>query len=107
MYCKHCGREIDNDSEFCKECGGKQSNFDYEPKNNDEKQESLGFWLGFLSLVTWILPIIGYPVSIMGIVISSKNMNSGKKYATAGLIMSVLGITATLINSISGAVMFS
>ena len=21
MYCKHCGKEIDNDSKFCKECG--------------------------------------------------------------------------------------
>lgn len=23
MYCKHCGKEIDNDSKFCKECGQK------------------------------------------------------------------------------------
>ncbi len=23
MYCKHCGKEIDDDSTFCKHCGGK------------------------------------------------------------------------------------
>ena len=25
MYCKHCGKEIDNDSTFCKHCGGNQN----------------------------------------------------------------------------------
>ncbi len=24
MYCKHCGKPIDRDSRFCKECGGEQ-----------------------------------------------------------------------------------
>ena len=24
MYCKHCGKTIDRDSRFCKECGGEQ-----------------------------------------------------------------------------------
>ena len=24
MYCKHCGREIADDSKFCQHCGGKQ-----------------------------------------------------------------------------------
>ena len=24
MYCKHCGKEIADDSKFCQHCGGKQ-----------------------------------------------------------------------------------
>ena len=24
MYCKHCGKEIVDDSKFCQHCGGKQ-----------------------------------------------------------------------------------
>ena len=26
MYCKHCGKEIADDSKFCQHCGGKQDN---------------------------------------------------------------------------------
>lgn len=28
MYCKHCGKQITDDSTFCQYCGGKQNNID-------------------------------------------------------------------------------
>lgn len=34
MYCKHCGKEIADDSKFCQHCGGKQLENDREANND-------------------------------------------------------------------------
>ena len=38
MYCKHCGKIIDNDSVFCCECGGKVT--PYNEHNNQSRKVS-------------------------------------------------------------------
>ena len=55
MYCKHCGKEIDNDSKFCKECG---KPLDVIDSSND----FIGFFEKHLVLITLIVIwyIIGY-----------------------------------------------
>ena len=42
MYCKHCGKEIADDSKFCQFCGGKQDILSDSTKNaeSDTKKES-------------------------------------------------------------------
>ena len=39
MYCKHCGKEITDDSKFCQHCGGKQEDSFASPANNAVKSE--------------------------------------------------------------------
>ena len=39
MYCKHCGKEIADDSKFCQHCGGKQEDGFPSPANNAVKSE--------------------------------------------------------------------
>lgn len=39
MYCKHCGKEIADDSKFCQHCGGKQEESIASPINNEVKPE--------------------------------------------------------------------
>ena len=39
MYCKHCGKEIADDSKFCQHCGGKQEDSFASPTNNEVKSE--------------------------------------------------------------------
>ena len=39
MYCKHCGKEIADDSKFCQHCGGKQEDSFASPANNAVKSE--------------------------------------------------------------------
>ena len=39
MYCKHCGKEIADDSKFCQHCGGKQT----------EESVSSSRWNGFIT----------------------------------------------------------
>ena len=38
MYCKHCGREIADDSKFCRHCGGSQTIEDA-PHNDVSKHD--------------------------------------------------------------------
>ena len=54
--------------------------------------------LGVLSVITWLLPIIGVPVSIAGIVVSAKKGSVHK----LGLILSILGIILSIINAALG-----
>ena len=57
--------------------------------------------LGIVSLITWLIPIIGLPVSIMGIVLSAKRNRYGC------LTMSIIGTVLSLLNAIVGAVLGS
>ena len=44
MFCKHCGKEIDDDSSFCRHCGAKiniESENENHVKENNEKQPDL------------------------------------------------------------------
>lgn len=76
--------------------------------NNTEGKATAGFVLGLCSIIAWIIPIIGYPVTGLGIVFSCMGMNSkNKTYATIGLVFSIIFLIVTLINSIAGAIMMS
>lgn len=45
MFCKHCGKEIDNDSIFCKHCGKNQSDNEVKiyPINFFQSDDAWGF----------------------------------------------------------------
>lgn len=57
--------------------------------------------LGIVSCIMWLLPIIGGPIAITGLILSIM-----KKYTT-GLILNIVGLILTIINAIAGAIMFS
>ena len=60
---------------------------------------------GIGSLLAWLLPFIGLPVSIVGIITGSKTIKTEhKNMAIAGLILSILGLIATVINMVLGAI---
>ncbi len=64
-------------------------------------QSSTPLVLGITSLIAWIIPIIGLPVSICGIIFSAKQNRGGC------LTMCIIGFICALINSIVGAVIMS
>jgi hypothetical protein len=74
----------------------------------EEKKASranVGFILGLVSIIAWFIPLFGYPVTIIGIVFSAMGMDSKNKgKAIAGLVLSIIFLVITLINSIAGAV---
>jgi uncharacterized membrane protein len=62
--------------------------------------------LGIVGMLAWLLPIIGLPVTITGLVFGVRSLNSANKgIAIAGLTLSIIGIVLTIINASIGAYM--
>ena len=112
--------------------GEQQNNgFNQQPTNeygqqpaNDYSQQSFGYTgapvvqeekkgmsiaslvLGICGFIAWCIPLIGYPVTILGIIFGAVGMKKGgKNLAIAGIICSAITLVFTLINSIAGAMM--
>lgn len=60
--------------------------------------------LGIVGLIAWILPLVGFPVTIVGLVMGVSGRKSEKKgMATAGMVLSIIALVACIINSALGA----
>lgn len=55
--------------------------------------------LGIISLIAWLLPLAGLPVSIIGLVIGIR-----KNYTT-GIVLNIIGLVLTVANAAIGAYM--
>jgi len=71
------------------------------------RQEITATVLAILSLVAWIVPVIGIPVSIAGFVLALKSYSVFKSgTSVVAIIFSVLGLIGSLLNSILGAIYY-
>lgn len=61
--------------------------------------------LGIIGLIAWLLPLIGFPVNIVGLVLGlTQGKHKTFTTAKAGVIMSIIGLVLTVINSVAGAI---
>ena len=95
------------------------SDFNNQNENQEQTQQELGYSpvvteenglsiaslvLGIVGFVAWFLPLVGYPVTIVGIILGALGMKKGGRgMAIAGIICSTICLVLTLINSILGA----
>lgn len=63
MYCKYCGKQIEEDSLFCKHCGGNLGYSQNKPKASEENIRFLGHFKSF-TIKTQIL-IIAYIIYLL------------------------------------------
>lgn len=105
-FCKYCGKELNESQDVCLNCG-KKVDENTNPTTTDNKNAVRGFVLGIISIIAWIIPLFGYPITICGIVFSAKGLNikTNKGLAIAGLVLSIIFLIFTIINSIVGAIM--
>lgn len=62
--------------------------------------------LGICGFLAWCLPILGYPVSIVGLVLGILGIKKGGRgMAIAGIIMCSITLALTLGNSILGVIL--
>ena len=79
----------------------------YEPPVPTKKDRSTtGLVLGLVSIVTWLIPLFGFPTTICGIVFSAKSLDTpGRGKAIAGLVLSIIFLCLTILNAIVGAIL--
>jgi len=61
--------------------------------------------LGILSLVTWLLPLLGLPIALIGVIVSiiaiwRKESRGGR--SLAGFIMADIGLILAILNMVIG-----
>ncbi len=62
------------------------------------------FILGIIGLIAWLIPIIGLPVTITGLVKGIKAWNSSKHtIAVVGVVLCIIGLVLSIINMAIGA----
>lgn len=85
------------------------SNFTNDYYQNQPQPEQKGMSiasmvLGICGFIAWCIPLFGYPVTIVGLILGILGKNKGGKgMAIAGIITSSITLLLTLVNSIIGA----
>ena len=60
--------------------------------------------LGLFGLLAWLLPIIGLPTTITGLVLGIKSVTGPRKgVATAGIVLCIIGLVLSIGNAAIGA----
>lgn len=60
--------------------------------------------IGNISLIAWLVPICGAPLSISGAVIGYVGADSSRRImAIAGIILACIGLFLSIVNAIAGA----
>ncbi len=111
MFCTTCGKEIQNGSAFCPECGAAQQRVNMPVSNlggyvNSSNQSTIqkvpyntmcivGFVVSCISLILnfWgLVGIAGTIVSVIGLTNCTHRNENGKALAVIGIIIGVLSI---------------
>ncbi len=62
--------------------------------------------LGICGFIAWCIPLFGYPVTIVGIILGVIGMKKGGKgMAIAGIVCSAISLVLTVINSVAGVLL--
>ena len=112
MFCKICGKEINDQAVICPHCGCQTKESAIE--NSDAKKINalciVGFVLSIVSLLislVGIVAIAGLVLSIIGVNQAIKNNQKLKGLGIAGICVSAASLLYTLIVLIIGAALLS
>lgn len=62
--------------------------------------------LGIVGMIAWLLPLVGYPITIVGIILGCLGRKESKSgMSLAGLILSIIALVLTLGNSCLGVIL--
>ncbi|MGN0432521.1 MAG: DUF4190 domain-containing protein [Lachnospiraceae bacterium] len=78
----------------------------YQPMPPQEKKglSIASMVLGICGFLAWCIPLFGYPVCIVGLILGIVGMKKGGKgMAIAGIVMSAITLVLTIANSALGA----
>ncbi len=114
-FCSNCGNELNENSAFCANCGcaipDAQASAPDAPNlenvpNAPVNKTQVSMILGIIGIVfAWLIAIIGHVLCIIGIVIGVKEYKQTGK--STGLVLSIIGESCAVFNSILGIIMAS
>jgi len=114
-FCSSCGAQMNEGDTFCVKCGFRNIRCTLQPgfytpvvsapaQNNGQAIAAL--ILGIIGIFAWLLPFIGFPVTIAGLVLGIQGLKSQKSgMAIAGLVLSCIFLLATIINAVAGVLL--
>lgn len=74
------------------------------PVRLDSRLALLSLLLGLIGLVAWFFPLVGFPITISGVLIGKRaRRSSRRRLALIGMGLSLIGLLLTSINSYVGA----
>jgi hypothetical protein len=78
------------------------------PPEKGQGMAVAGLVLGIISMIAWLLPFIGLPISVIGIVLAAlgRRSVSRRKMATVGLVLSIIALVLTFINAALGVYLY-
>jgi hypothetical protein len=77
---------------------------DSKPSHPTSGKAIAAFVLGVLGLLMWLIPLLGLPVNLVGLVFAIQSTRSSKSgLAIAGLTMCIIGLVLTIANGAIGA----
>ena len=104
MFCSFCGKEVDNNANYCNNCGNKLNNSNQPIRQSySNTKNSLchtGFILSIIGCFFNLLGLIslaGLILSILGLSQVNKTNEDGKGFAIAGIVVSSIYLLGTLI----------
>lgn len=78
----------------------------YEDDDKLAQKAQSGMVIGIIAMVAWLLPILGLPAAISGIVVSIQGLKAyPNTKAVVGLILCIIGLVLTIINAVAGVLM--
>ena len=64
---------------------------------------TVSYVLGWCSIIAWFIPLVGFPVTIVGIIMGLKGQDSQlQSKAKTGLILNIVFLVVTALNSALG-----
>ncbi|BCR35678.1 DUF4190 domain-containing protein [Mariniplasma anaerobium] len=109
MYCKMCGREMDDDAKFCPSCGEPVEDDMFETEESSETKKSRDYnletLLGVLAIVFSLMNYLGvFFVHLIGIALGSIVLNLVNRDKKEKKIFSQIGYVTGIIGLLLGIV---
>jgi hypothetical protein len=103
-FCPTCGKPLQfENAEICPSCGVRILGAPLDSLTPAQNKTS--YYVGIVSLIAWLLPIIGIPVSIIGLYLGNQEKKKGENSIKNGILFSAIGLILSIINGIAGAIL--
>lgn len=96
MFCKHCGKEVNENAVICPNCGIATDKY-YKTSSYAPAQKNTMALVGFI--LSFFVPLVGLILSIIGYKNAQKPeyLGDGKSMSVAGIIISAIYLAVCLI----------